>query len=159
MNESLGTLPSVGRPFPLSAFVFACLVVSVWVNASEVFRYFVFIMPLTREHLAMVPDIAPMSWPVFGVWALWDTLLVVMAVLVYWLYAERFGATVRSSVVAGTVSWLFLFVLFWVAMFNMSLAPLHILAIALPLAWVELVVASLIARWCFAKAEMRRGAR
>ena len=155
MNDSLATAPSLRRPFPSGTFVVACLVVSVWVNASEVFRYFVFVMPLTREHLAMVPDIAPMSWPVFGVWALWDTLLVVMAVLVYWLYAERFGASVRSSIIAGTVSWLFLFVLFWVAMFNMSLAPLRVVAIALPLAWFELVVASLIARWCFARAAAR----
>jgi hypothetical protein len=63
--------------FPLRAFVLTCLIVSLWINASEIFRYFLFVMPMTRETLAMVPDVAPMSLPVFLIWGLWDTLLLV----------------------------------------------------------------------------------
>ena len=30
----------MSKPFPTSAFIVACLLVSVWINLSEVFRYF-----------------------------------------------------------------------------------------------------------------------
>jgi hypothetical protein len=56
-----------------------CAIVSVWINASEIFRYFTLVMPMTRETLATVPNVAPMNLPVFLVWGLWDTLLVVMS--------------------------------------------------------------------------------
>jgi hypothetical protein len=134
--------------FPVRAFLLTCLVVSLWVNASEVFRYFAFVMPMTRETLAMVPEVAPMNISVFLVWGLWDTLLVVMTVALYWLVAERFGAGWPSVIAAGTLGWLFFFVLFWLAMLNMNLTDTSIAAIALPLAWFELVVASAIARPC-----------
>jgi hypothetical protein len=32
-------------------------------------------MPGTREHLSMVPGVAPMDWGVFAVWGVWDTIL------------------------------------------------------------------------------------
>lgn len=131
--------------FPARAFVLTCAIVSVWINASEIFRYFVFVMPMTRQTLAIIPEVAPMSLPVFLVWGLWDTLLVVMSVLFTWLYMQAFGASARSAVVAGMLAWLFFFVLFWIAMLNMNLAEPATAAIALPLAWIELVVASLIA--------------
>jgi hypothetical protein len=138
--------PNPPHAFPLRAFLITCLVVSLWVNASEVFRYFVFIMPMMRETLAGVPDVAPMSFPIFMVWGVWDTILVLMTVVFYWLYAERFGASRASAVIAGTLAWAFFFLLFWIAMLNMNLAVPGMAAVALPLAWIELVIACLIAR-------------
>lgn len=134
----------------------ACLIVSVWVNASEVFRYFLIVMPMTRSSLPMVPDVAPMNLGVFLIWGIWDTILVAMAVLVYWLWSARFGSGFKSIVVSGTLSWLFFFVLFWVALMNMKLARLETLAIALPLAWLELVIASAIAEWSFQRFAQRQ---
>ena len=131
--------------FPTRAFVLTFVVVSIWINASEIFRYFVFVMPMTRQTLAMVPNVAPMNLPVFLVWGLWDTLLVVMSVTLTWLYTQAFGAGMRSAVIVGTLSWLFFFVLFWIAMLNMNLAEPATAAIALPLAWVELVIAGVLA--------------
>ncbi len=135
--------------FPLRTFVLTCLVVSLWVNASEVFRYFVFVMPMTREALAVVPGIAPMNFPVFLVWGIWDTILVIMTVVMYWLYTERFGASARSVVISATFTWFLFFVLFWVGLLNMRLTQPSIAAIALPLAWFEMIVACFIARACF----------
>lgn len=126
-------------------FVLTFIIVSLWINASEILRYFVFVMPMTRQTLAMVPDVAPMNPSVFLVWGLWDTLLVVMSMTLTWLYAQAFRASVRSAVIAGTLAWLFFFVLFWIAMLNMNLAHPATAAIALPLAWAELVIASILA--------------
>jgi hypothetical protein len=149
MNSTAATSKALSREFPMRPFLMACLIVSVWVNASEVFRYFVFVMPMIRSSLSMVPDVAPMNLGVFLIWGIWDTILVAMAVLVYWLWSAQFGSGLKSIVVSGTLSWLFFFVLFWVGLMNMRLAGRDMLAIALPLAWLELVIASAIAEWSF----------
>jgi hypothetical protein len=136
--------------FPWHAFVLTCVITSLWVNASEIFRYFVFVKPMMRSALsAAVPGVAPMDLPVFLIWSAWDTVLVLMSVLFYWLYAQQFGTTLKSALVAGTLNWLFFFVLFWVGLMNMGLAQRGLIAIALPLAWLECVVACWIAQKCF----------
>lgn len=138
-------------PVPWRDFVITVLIVSIWVNASEVARYFLLVMPAMRETLAVVPDVAPMNLPVFLIWGLWDTLLVVMAVLTYWLIAERFGPTRPSAIFAGTFAFFFFFVLFWLGAWNMNLAEGWLLPVVLPWAWAEMVIACLIARWSFAR--------
>jgi hypothetical protein len=134
--------------FPWRAFVLTCLATSLWVNASEIFRYFVFVKPMMRSALATVPGVAPMDLPVFLVWSAWDTVLVLMSVLFYWLYAQQFGASLKSALVAGTLNWLFFFVLFWIGLMNMGLARISLVAIALPLAWLECVIACWVAQKC-----------
>lgn len=133
------------RTFKPKQFFIVVLLVSLWVNASEVFRYFVIVMPETRQFLAMVPNIAPMDWGVFLVWGLWDTLLTACIVFLFWLVAQVYGNNGRSVLIAGVVSWAFFFVLFWLGMLNMSLTSLSLAVIALPLALLETLVASLIA--------------
>jgi hypothetical protein len=131
--------PGLGLAFLLNLF---------WVNASEVFRYFVFVMPMLRQSLSDVSGVAPMNIPVFMAWGVWDTIVIVAIVGVSWLVFERFGTTRVAAIVSATATWLAIFVIFWFAMFNMNLATPKIVAIALPLAWLEMMVAALIVRWC-----------
>jgi hypothetical protein len=137
--------------FQLRQFIIVTLFVSLWVNASEVFRYFVIVMPETRAFLSMVPDIAPMNWPVFFIWGAWDTLLTASIVFMYWLVAQAFGNNLRSVMIAGIASWVSFFVLFWVGMCNMSLAEPRLAFIALPLALLETAVAAYIASRLYAR--------
>ncbi|OQW49954.1 hypothetical protein [Candidatus Raskinella chloraquaticus] len=131
----------------LRSWMATFVAVTLWINLSEIFRYFVFVMPMTRATLFMVPDVAPMNLPVFLVWGVWDTILTVIAIWIYRLHEGRFGATRRAVVLSGTTCWALLFLLFWIAMLNMNLARLETALIALPLAWVEMIVAALIAQW------------
>ncbi|MEM9509542.1 MAG: hypothetical protein AAGA16_17970 [Cyanobacteria bacterium P01_E01_bin.35] len=137
--------------FNFREFLIVTLIVSIWVNASEVFRYFAIVMPATRKFLVSVPDVAPMNWGVFSLWSLWDTILTIMIVFMYWLVAQSFGNNFKSILIASTASWTFLFVLFWVAMFNMALSSSTLALIALSLAWIEVFVASFISSKLFAK--------
>lgn len=143
--------------FPLRGFVIVTLVASLWVHASENFRFFLFIIPMMRETLSMVPDVVPMNPVIFASWGFWDTLLTAMTVMMCWLYARVFGDTTANAVVAGTLSWLFFFFLFWLAMLNLNLIAPATLAIELPLSWLELVVTSLIARYGFSLLEKHDG--
>jgi hypothetical protein len=116
----------------------------VWINLSEVFRYFVFILPMMR---AAIPGSAPMDVVVFLIWGVWDTILVLAATGACWLMLARFGPTLRTALLAGTAVWAAIFVILWLGLWNMNLATLPILAVALPLAWIEMVVAALVTRW------------
>jgi len=129
------------------ALVPALLANLVWINASEVFRYFACVMPMLRQALPQVPDVAPMSLPVFLIWGVWDTVLLLAVSSFTWLFLIRYGATVRNALIIGTMLWGTIFVIFWLASFNMNLATGSILAVALPLAWIEMAVAALIVRW------------
>lgn len=131
--------------FNARQFAIVVLIVSIWVNVSEVFRYFIIVMPETRDFLSVVPGVAPMNLSVFAIWGAWDMVLTASTVFMFWLTSQAFGNNYRSVVVAGTMSWVFFFVLFWVAMYNMALAHLSLALKALPLAWLELVIASYIA--------------
>ncbi|NOY42989.1 MAG: hypothetical protein GXP26_14285 [Planctomycetes bacterium] len=64
----------------LQRFAVITLLVSIWVNVSEVFRYFAIVMPAMRRDLAAIPNVAPMNWPVFAVWGVWDTILAAFVV-------------------------------------------------------------------------------
>lgn len=141
------------QPFRIKTFLIVVMLVSIWVNISEVFRYFVIVMPETRQFLSMVPNVAPMDWGVFMIWGIWDTLLTACIVFMFWLVAQNFGNNIRSVLLAGFASWVFFFVLFWGGMYNISLTSLSLAAIALPLALLETLVASFIASRLYARAK------
>ncbi|MEM7251264.1 MAG: hypothetical protein AAF493_07575 [Pseudomonadota bacterium] len=138
-------LPKPGSP--IRAFLITCLLCGLWINASEIFRYFVFVMPMLRESLSVVRDVAPMNWTVFAIWGLWDTILVLVVTGFVWIFLDRFGRSLRNAVIAGTLAWVAIFVILWLGMYNMNLASPKLLGVALPLSWLELVVAALIVGW------------
>ncbi|MEM7504540.1 MAG: hypothetical protein AAF417_21060 [Pseudomonadota bacterium] len=129
------------------AFWLTLLCNAVWINASEVFRFFAFVMPMMRDAFPQIENVAPMNLPVFAIWAVWDTALVFAVTGFVWISLDRFGEGVRNAALAGACAWLGIFVILWLGLYNMNLAPANVLAIALPLSLVELVIAGLIVNW------------
>jgi hypothetical protein len=142
---------SEDRFSPLRPFLLTTLANTVWINASEIFRYFGFIQSMMRDAFPQVPDIVPMNLPVFLIWGVWDMLIVVTVTGFTWLYLERFGQTTRNALAAGTLVWGAVFVVLWLGIYNMNLATLPILAVALPMSWLELLVGALITKWGMAR--------
>ncbi len=134
--------PMMGR-----AFLLTFTITTLWINASEVFRYFAFIMPMMQNHLAALPDVAQMNIPIFMIWGIWDTILTFAVVGFSWIYFERMGFGVRNAIISGTLVWASIFVILWLGLYNMNLASLAILSIALPLSWLEMIVAALLVNW------------
>jgi hypothetical protein len=130
--------------FP-NGFLKVTLITSIWINASEVFRYFVIVMPKMREHLAVVPNVAPMNWWVFSIWGVWDTILTASIVFITWLCLKTYGRGTKTIFVAGLTSWATLFLLFWVGMVNMNLSDPDLLLFTLPLSWIETTIGAWIA--------------
>ena len=125
-------------------FLIALGINFLWINISEIFRYLFFVMPMMRSTLVEIENVAPMNLPVFLLWGIWDTILVLAITFFSWLYLDRFGFNKINSIIAGTYFWIAVFIILWLGLLNMNLATLNILLIALPLAWLEMVVAALI---------------
>lgn len=133
----------MSKSFNLKQFIIIVLITSLWINASEVFRYFVFVMPMMKEFW-IGEEVAEMNATIFSIWGIWDTLLSAVLVFIVWLFCERFGNGIRSILTSATLVWLSIFVIFWVAASNMGLSDWGILLVALPLSWIEMVVGAWI---------------
>jgi hypothetical protein len=136
-----------GRRMWSPSFGAAFLANFVWVNASEVFRYFVILRSMLQAAFPQIPDVAPMNLPIFLSWGVWDTILVGAVTSFTWAYLDRFGDGIQNTLTAGALVWLAMFVLLWLGLLNMNLATLGIAAVALPLALLEMLVAALIVNW------------
>jgi len=131
--------------FRFKQFVIITLITSIWINISEVVRYFVLIMPRVKSFFDNKTGVAEMNWRIFTIWGFWDTLLTAVLVFVFWLYSKSYGFGTKSALISGTIVWSAVFVIFWVATANMGLSDWNILFIALPLSWVEMIIGAWIA--------------
>ena len=126
--------------FNIKQFVIIVLITSIWINVSEVFRFFVFVMPMIQSFWEGRSGVAEMNFQIFGIWGLWDTLLTSVLVFTVWLFTRVFGDSMKSIVLSSTIVWATVFVVFWVATANMGLSSWSILQVALPLSWLEMIV-------------------
>ncbi len=136
----------MNKKFELKDFIVITLITSLWVNASELVRYFGYVRPKMQEYFSNIPQMGTI-WDVqiLAVWGFWDTLLTALYVFLFWLCAQIFGNNKKSVLISGFMSWAFFFVLYWVASANMYLANWSNLIVVLPLALIETLVASYIA--------------
>ena len=125
------------EPTARRAFLWALFANFIWINASEIARYFFVIRPMLRQLLAGQEGVAPMSWSIFGLWGIWDAILIVAATGFYWLWLDKFGKGWPQIVMASAAFTVTLFGLLWLGVANMGLAPYSLLLAALPLAWLE----------------------
>jgi heme A synthase len=102
---------------------------------------------MVRSDFSVVPGVTP-DTPLIGLlWFLWDLLLIAVTTIICWLTLERYGPRRSVAFSAGTLVWVSVFVLLWLGVHNMGLATPRILAVALPLAWLELVAAGFLVSW------------
>lgn len=135
------------KELTLKRFTQVTILTSIWINLSEVFRYFVFVMPRTKSFFNHQSGIAEMNLGIFAIWGIWDTLLTAILVFVFWLTTQSFGNTTKAIFIGGTTVWASVFVIFWVATANMGLCEWTILGITLSLSWLEMIVGA----WMVAK--------
>jgi len=135
--------------FNWKQFIIVTLITSLWVQASEIFRYFILVIPRVKTFWNDLDTIAHMDIPIFLIWGVWGTVLTGMVVYFFWLYAQVYGNNRKSIWISGILSWMFFFVLFWIGAANMGYSDWSILWITLPLSLIELIVASWIASLLF----------
>ena len=135
------------KRYSTHSFIITWLLNFLWINISEIFRYFLFVMPIMRQSFPQIPNVAPMNLPIFLSWGVWDIILITSFMCFIKLYFERFGTRLKHCIIAATTFWIAVFGLLWLGLYNMNLATPDVLMIAMPLSWFELLIASLIASW------------
>ena len=111
-------------------------------------------MPRVKSFFENKSGVSDMNLRIFSIWGLWDTLLTGILVFVFWLYAKEFKNSNRSVLMSGTIVWLAVFVIFWVATANMGLSEWNMLWITLPLSWFEMIIGAFIASKLYKKYEL-----
>lgn len=129
------------------SFKLALLLNFFWINVSEVARYFLVVRPQLHAAFPERPEIAQMDWVIFSIWGVWDLILILAATGFFWIWLERFGASIRQVILAASAFTVTVFGLLWLGVANMGLAPYSMIAVALPLAWLEQVIACGIVAW------------
>jgi hypothetical protein len=87
----------------------------------------------------------------FASWSVWDSWLIVAATGFYWLYMNWVGRGIRQALVSATLLTVTVFGLIWLGVVNMGFVPARFIWIAVPLAWIEQVVAAMIVRWAIGR--------
>lgn len=119
----------------------------VWINISEVARYFGLIKPMLHDTFPGADHIAAISPGIFASWMLWDTILIIAATGFFWMFLHQFGMVIRNVVLSSFGFTLTVFGLIWIGIVNMGLAPSSFIWVALPLAWLEQLIAAYIVYW------------
>lgn len=126
----------------------------VWVNVSEVARYFWVVRPMLHEAFPGQTQIAPMNLGIFALWGVWDLILIAAATGFYWLWIERYSDSLRQILLASLCFSGTVFGLIWMGIANMGLAPYSMMAVAIPLAWFEQAIAAGIVVWARRRAQL-----
>lgn len=141
-NDRFNETPLFGR-----LFLIALLVNTIWINASEIWRYLFVVRPMLHEAFPGQTDVAPFNLPVFGLWTIWDTWLIFAATGFYWLCLSWAGSTIRNSLIAATFFTLTVFGLLWFGLANMGLVSMQFFWTIMPLAWAEQAIAAVLVMW------------
>lgn len=134
--------------FNVKHFISTTLLVNICVQVSETIRYLVFVVPRMEANVVEIPEAKGM---VLVIWIIWGTLLSGLTVFLHWMYASIFGNSIQAILKSATISWAFVFVLFWVGISNMGLSDWKLLWITLPLSWLEIFIATYIASVLYQK--------
>ena len=140
----MGNEKAAGVP---KALVMAFWLNFLWINVSEVARYFLVVRPMLHEAFPGQDEVGAMSASIFAVWGLWDLILICAATGFYWLWLNAFGNRTWQVLAAGSIFTVSVFGLLWLGIANMGLAPLNLAVAALPLAWLEQLIACAIVAW------------
>jgi len=133
------------------AFWEALVLNFVWINLSEVARYFLLIKPMLHEAFPGEDHIAAVTPAIFASWMVWDTVLILAATGFYWMFLRQLSPSLKTALLGATWFTFTVFGLIWLGIANMGLAPASFIGAALPLAWLEQAVAALIVLWIMRK--------
>ncbi|MCX6135863.1 MAG: hypothetical protein NTU47_18825 [Ignavibacteriales bacterium] len=113
------------------------VLLAVWINCAETLRWMLYTKPRFDGHFQRMGLELP-NKPINGIlWIMWG---VVIAVIVFML-SKKFSLWQTTI-----ITWLAVFVLVWIALWNSAVLPLEILPVVVPLSLITIFIAALIAK-------------
>ncbi len=131
--------------FKLKQFVIITLITSIWINIAEIGRAIFVAFPRMKAFFADRIPIGEMEISNALIWGLWDTILTLVLVFIFWLTANTFGNNFKSIFISASVTCAATLGIFWIATVNTGLGEWSTAFIIFPIAWVEMMIGAWIA--------------
>ena len=138
------------KTFKFKQFVVITLLTSIWINIAEIFRAVVIAFPRIKAFFGDRIVIGEMELSNALIWGLWDTLLTIVLVFIYWLTANTFGKNFKSIFISATITAVATLGIFWIATVNTGLGEWSTAFIVFPVAWIEMIIGAWIASKLYA---------
>ena len=137
--------------FKLKQFIIITLITSIWINIAEIFRAVVIAFPRIKAFFGSKIVVGEMSLGNALIWGLWDTILSIVLVFIFWLTAKTFGNNFKSIFISATITCAATLGIFWIATVNTGLGEWSTAFIVLPVAWIEMIIGAWIASKLYAR--------
>ncbi len=118
--------------------IWQILLVSIWINIFETLRWMLFAKPEIDMHFKAANLVLP-NEPINNLlWLIWGIIIAVMIFIV----SKKFKVLQTTFIV-----WITVYVMHWIALWNMAVLPINILWLAVPLTFTNVLVGALISKY------------
>jgi hypothetical protein len=115
--------------------IWQILLISLWINIFETFRWILFAKPDIDMHFKAINLVLP-NEPLNNIlWLIWGIIIAVMIFII----SQKFKVLQTTFIV-----WVMVYVTPWIALWNFSVLPINILWLAVPLTFINVFVGALI---------------
>jgi hypothetical protein len=121
----------------LKKTIFPVLVIGIWINISETVRWIFLIESYWVEHYKNMNLVFPNSPFNALIWMIWGFLLAITIFVLSKKYS-LFQTTL--------LTWLIVFVMLWIVLWNINILPVTILWYVAPLSLIEIYIGVLISK-------------
>ena len=119
----------------LKKAIWKILLVSIWINIFETLRWMLFAKPEIDMHFKAANLVLP-NEPINNLlWLIWGIIIAVMIFIV----SKKFKVLQTTFIV-----WITVYVMHWIALWNMAVLPINILWLAVPLTFINVLVGAVI---------------
>lgn len=125
--------------------IWQILLVSLWINIFETLRWLLFAKPDIDMHFKGANLVLP-NEPLNNIlWLIWGIIISVMIFII----SKKYSVLKTSFIV-----WITVYVLHWIALWNMAVLPINILWLAVPLTFINVLIGVLISKYFHNKEEI-----
>ncbi len=115
--------------------IWQILLVSLWINIFETLRWVLFARPDIDKHFKAANLVLP-NGPINNIlWLIWGIIIAVMIFII----SKKFKVLQTTFIV-----WITVYVMQWIALWNMAVLPIKVLWLAVPLTFINVLVGALI---------------
>lgn len=139
------------KNFKLSQFVIITLITSIWIHIAEIARAMFVAFPRMKAFFGDRIEIGQMELSNALIWGLWDTILTIVLVYIFWTTAKAFGNNFKSILISATMTTAATLGIFWIANVNTGLGDWSTAFLILPIAWAEMIIGAWIVSKLYAR--------
>ncbi len=118
--------------------IWQILLVSLWINIFESLRWVIFAKPDIEMYFKVANHVLP-NQPINNIlWMVWGVIIAIMIFII----SKRFKLLQTTFIV-----WITVYVMHWIALWNMAVLPVNILWLAFPLTLINVFIGVLISKY------------